>query len=207
MTRQPLDVTMARHRRCSGTPVHRADQLVRIHFELQAAFRSARLHERRESSAGLDRQEEHGIGSGPRALIPMERTFEEPAGGPFSRILLLRRSRWGRSGCRRATEDTSSKEWFDPKDEPYDNERSAYQSSVWQCRYSGIEVPDSLWSYAEIGVGKLYADTQADSLENEPAALAAFDEWTRRFAQHVESKGTVEGADDVPAMRSPRRNE
>ena len=39
--------------------------------------------------------------------------------------------------------------------------------------------------------------TQADSLENEPAALAAFDEWTRRFAQHVESKGTVEGADDA----------
>jgi hypothetical protein len=128
----------------------------------------------------------------------MERTFEEPAGGPFSRILLLRRSRWGRSGCRRATEDTSSKEWFDPKDEPYDNERSAYQSLVWQCRYSGIEVPDSLWSYAEIGVGKLYADTQADSLENEPAALAAFDEWTRRFAQHVESKGTVEGPTMCP---------
>ena len=49
----------------------------------------------------------------------------------------------------------------------------------------------------EIGVGKLYADTQADSLENEPAALAAFDEWTRRFAQHVESKRTVEDADDA----------
>ena len=29
------------------------------------------------------------------------------------------------------------------------------------------------------------------------AALAAFDEWRRRFAQHVESKGTVDGADDV----------
>jgi hypothetical protein len=24
------------------------------------------------------------------------------------------------------------KEWFDPKDEPYDNERNAYQSLVWQ---------------------------------------------------------------------------
>ena len=46
------------------------------------------------------------------------------------------------------------KGWFDPKDEPYDNERNAYQSLVWQCRYNGIEVRDSLWSYAEIGVGK-----------------------------------------------------
>jgi hypothetical protein len=89
------------------------------------------------------------------------------------------------------------KEWFDPKGERYDNERSAYQSLVWQCRHSGIEVLDSLWSYADIGAGKLYANTQADSLENEPAALAAFDEWTRRFTQHVESKGIVERADDA----------
>ena len=91
----------------------------------------------------------------------------------------------------------SHREWFDPKDEPYDNERNAYQSLVWQCRYGGIEAPDSLWSYAEIGVGKLYADAQADSLENEPAALAAFDEWTRRFSQHVESKGVVRDADEA----------
>ena len=89
------------------------------------------------------------------------------------------------------------KDWFDPKDEPYEDERNAYQSLVWQCRYSGIEAPDSLWTYAEIGVGKLYADTQADSLEDEQSALAAFDEWTHRFARHVESKGIVQGADDA----------
>jgi hypothetical protein len=35
------------------------------------------------------------------------------------------------------------------------------------------------------------------ALKNEPAALAVFDEWTRRFAQHVESKGTVKDADDA----------
>ena len=67
---------------------------------------------------------------------------------------------------------------------------------------SGIETPNSLWSHADIGVGKLYADTQADSLESEPAALAAFDEWTRRFAQHAQGKGIVEGADD--AVRSAK---
>jgi hypothetical protein len=94
------------------------------------------------------------------------------------------------------------KEWFDPRDEPYEDERNAYQSVVWQCRYSGIETPDSPWSHAHIGVGKLYANTQADSLESEPAALAAFDEWTRRFAQHVQGKGIVEGADD--AVRSAK---
>jgi hypothetical protein len=30
------------------------------------------------------------------------------------------------------------------------------------------------------------AELRADSLESEPEALAVFDEWTRRFAQHVE---------------------
>jgi hypothetical protein len=43
----------------------------------------------------------------------------------------------------------------------------------------------------------LYADAQADSLENEPAALAKFREWTRRFAQHVGRKGVVRGVDDA----------
>jgi hypothetical protein len=34
-------------------------------------------------------------------------------------------------------------------------------------------------------------------LENELAALAAFDQWTRRFAEHVQSKGVVQGADEA----------
>ena len=76
-------------------------------------------------------------------------------------------------------------------------DRAPYQSLVWQCRYSGLEVPDSLWSHADIGVGKLYADDQADALESETAALAAFDEWTHRFAEYVESKGIVEGPDEA----------
>jgi hypothetical protein len=40
-------------------------------------------------------------------------------------------------------------------------------------------------------------DTQADSLESQPVALAAFDEWARRFAQHVQGKGILERADDA----------
>jgi Protein of unknown function DUF72 len=59
-------------------------------------------------------------------------------------------------------------------------------------RLSGVEVPDPLWTYAEIGVGKLYADAQADSLENETAALAKFDE--------------CRAPTMLPAARSPLRN-
>jgi len=67
----------------------------------------------------------------------------------------------------------------------------------WQCRYSGVEVPDGLWAHADIGVGKPYADSQADSLGSEPAMVATFDEWVRRFVEHVGTKGIVQGADDA----------
>jgi NADPH-dependent FMN reductase len=35
--------------------------------------------------------------------------------------------------------------YFDPDAEPFAHEREAYAPLVWQCRYSGIEVPDHLW--------------------------------------------------------------
>jgi hypothetical protein len=64
---------------------------------------------------------------------------------------------------------------------------------VWQCRYSGIEVPDELWSHADIGVGKFYADDQADRLPQETVALETFDAWTDAFVTHVSSKGALQG--------------
>jgi hypothetical protein len=94
------------------------------------------------------------------------------------------------------------KEWFDPALEPHRNERDAYAGLVWQCRYSGIEVPDQLWSHADIGVGKLYADDQADQLLQETAALKTFDAWTNAFVAHVTAKGPLEGT--LEAERSAK---
>jgi hypothetical protein len=45
------------------------------------------------------------------------------------------------------------KEYFDPAEEPFENDRGAYAPLVWQCRYSGIEVPEALWRYVEFGRG------------------------------------------------------
>ncbi|MGN8119350.1 NAD(P)H-dependent oxidoreductase [Labrys sp. 22185] len=94
------------------------------------------------------------------------------------------------------------KEWFEPDEEPYRNEREAYQALVWQCRYSGIEVPDCLWRCAAIGAGRLYSDDQADSLVNEKQALATFDAWVDRFSAHVEQKGQI--SDVLDAERRAR---
>lgn len=82
-------------------------------------------------------------------------------------------------------------EYFDPAGEPFDDMRDTYAPLVWQCRYSGIEVPDSLWRYAEFGEGKKYSENQAEQMVDDTRVMDAFDGWTDAFAAHVASKGRV----------------
>jgi hypothetical protein len=84
------------------------------------------------------------------------------------------------------------KEWFDPEDWPWAMDRDAYKPIVLQCRWSGIEVPDELWTMAHSGVGVPYADNQAEDMAREPEVIAAFDAWVDRFADFVMRKGKVE---------------
>ena len=55
-------------------------------------------------------------------------------------------------------------EWFDPEEEPFEDMRDAFAPLVWQCRYSGIEVPDALWRHVTFGRGKKYSENQAEHL-------------------------------------------
>jgi multimeric flavodoxin WrbA len=82
--------------------------------------------------------------------------------------------------------------YFDPETEPFADMRDAYAPLVWQCRFSGIEVPDALWRYREIGKGKPYSANQAEELVEQPEHLAAFDDWVAAFVAHVAAKGKVE---------------
>jgi hypothetical protein len=84
------------------------------------------------------------------------------------------------------------KQYFDPEEEPFDNDREAYASLVWQCRYGGVEVPDDLWSYVCFGDNEKYSDNQAEDLPRHPNALEELDAWTDRFAMFVRQKGKVE---------------
>ncbi len=84
------------------------------------------------------------------------------------------------------------KAWFDPAKEPFANERNAYAPLVWQCRFSGIEVPDRLWRYEQFGEGKPYSDNQAEDMAKAPGLYRRFDAWTAAFARHVAKKGKVE---------------
>lgn len=84
------------------------------------------------------------------------------------------------------------KEWFDPDQEPFDDMRQAFAPLVWQSRFSGIEVPDELWSHALTGIGLPYSQNQAEDMILEEPFMAAFDAWTERFADFVDRKGQVE---------------
>ncbi len=84
------------------------------------------------------------------------------------------------------------KEYFDPNQEPFENDRNAYAPLVWQCRYSGIEVPDALWRYVEFGKGKKYSDNQAEDMAAETDAIRDFDAWTAAVAECVARKGKVQ---------------
>ena len=84
------------------------------------------------------------------------------------------------------------KKYFNPDEEPYQNDRKAYQSLVWQCRYGGVEVPDPLWQYELFGKGRKYSETQAEDMVAEKKFMDAFDSWTKRFAGFVEQKGKVQ---------------
>lgn len=82
-------------------------------------------------------------------------------------------------------------QWFDPAAEPFDDMRDSYAPLVWQCRYSGIEVPDVLWRYVEFGSGVPYSQNQAEDMVERPEVLRAFDDWTDQFRRHVATKGQV----------------
>jgi hypothetical protein len=84
------------------------------------------------------------------------------------------------------------KHYFDPEQEPFENDRDSYAPLVWQCRYGGIEVPDELWTYVEFGKNEKYSDNQAEHLPRHGNALVELEEWTARFAEFVLRKGKVE---------------
>jgi multimeric flavodoxin WrbA len=84
------------------------------------------------------------------------------------------------------------KGWFNPDQEPFAEMRQAYAPLVWQCRFSGIEVPDQLWTHALTGAGLPYSDNQAEDMIRENEIITAFDTWTDRFSTYVAQKGKVE---------------
>jgi len=84
------------------------------------------------------------------------------------------------------------KNYFDPSEEPFSDDKSAYAPLVWQCRYGGVEVPPHLWAHCTTGKGKKYSDNQAEDMVNEDEFMNAFQKWVSSFSEFVEQKGKVQ---------------
>ncbi|MGI8467120.1 MAG: NAD(P)H-dependent oxidoreductase [Pyrinomonadaceae bacterium] len=84
------------------------------------------------------------------------------------------------------------KNYFNADEEPFEDMRQTYAPLVWQCRYSGIEVPDDLWRYVEFGQGKKYSDNQAEDMATDTDVFEEFDKFVNSFAKFVGAKGKVE---------------
>ena len=82
------------------------------------------------------------------------------------------------------------KDYFDPRAEP-EAKRETHEAIVWQCRFSGIEVPDDLWHYQRFGMGRKYSDNQAEDMAHDGAFMQGFDAWADRFIAFVRAKGKV----------------
>jgi len=82
-------------------------------------------------------------------------------------------------------------DYFDPGSEPYRDLRDCYAPLVWQCRFSGIEVPEPLWRYEDFGKGRKYSENQAEQIATETKFTQAFDQWTNDLASFVSNKGKV----------------
>jgi hypothetical protein len=83
------------------------------------------------------------------------------------------------------------KGYFDPDEEP-EAMRESYEALVWQCRFSGVEVPDDLWRYQRFGAGRKYSDNQAEDMARDAEFMKGFDAWTDRFTAFVGAKGKVQ---------------
>lgn len=84
------------------------------------------------------------------------------------------------------------KNYFNPDEEPFENDRDAYLPIVWQCRYGGIEVPDELWRYELFGKNKKYSEAQSEDMVRDEKVMKTFDEWTNDFTSYVKQKGKVQ---------------
>jgi multimeric flavodoxin WrbA len=84
------------------------------------------------------------------------------------------------------------KNYFNPNDEPFNDERNAYAALVWQCRYGGVEVPEELWQHCTTGKEKKYSDNQSEDMIEDLEFMQSFKKWIALFENFVRQKGKVE---------------
>lgn len=96
------------------------------------------------------------------------------------------------------------KEYFDPEKEAKLGKLVPYYSPIiWQCRYSGIEVPDKLVQEMVFGGDGKYSDNQIEQLKENNAVLDKFDRWVGDVQEFVLQKGKVPDSQFPIPLKKP----
>ncbi len=96
------------------------------------------------------------------------------------------------------------KEYFDPEEEAKMGRLTYfYGPIIWQCRYSGIEVPEHLIKEATLGGGNKYSDDQIRHLKENKEVLDNFDNWVNNVKTFVEKKGKVPSSKYPVPLKKP----
>ncbi len=97
------------------------------------------------------------------------------------------------------------KEYFTPvsQEQKISSPKHAYFPIIWQCRYSGIEVPEKLIKEVSFGVGGKYNQNQIPQLEQNEAVLKEMDKWLKDIEKHIYKKGKVTGSKYPVPLRKP----
>ena len=94
------------------------------------------------------------------------------------------------------------REYFNPAEEAKMGQLTHFYGPViWQCRYSGIEVPEHLVREVAFGGGGKYSNNQIKELKENEKILPEFDGWVNNVAEFVRKKGKVPSSKyPVPLM-------
>jgi len=96
------------------------------------------------------------------------------------------------------------KEYFDSeKEEEVSANLEAYKPIIWQCRYSGIEVPEHLIKQVDFGQGGKYSNNQIEQLKEDKEVLSEFDQWVDEVATFLRKKGKVLPSKYPVPLRKP----
>lgn len=96
------------------------------------------------------------------------------------------------------------KAYFDTQEEKeFSTPYNAYRPIFWQCRYSGIEVPEELILGLHFGGNGKYHVNQIEQLKQNKLILDKFDIWANAVISFIEKKGKVDSGAYPVSLSKP----
>jgi hypothetical protein len=144
--------------------------------------------QRRQSARRTDRAQESGARDGARAQAEWKEIALNHLEGRTAAFFIYGDHAWDERDADGVPSTLHHKEYFDPDAGAGRQARDA-RALVWQCRFSGIEVPDDLWHYQRFGMGRKYSDNQAEDMARDAEFMQGLRRWAEPLRRLRRAKG------------------